>query len=249
MLRGMSESEEASALLLAGRKALVIGAGTAAGRAAAVALAAAGADVGCASVSIDGDEVMATRRTKRAVEALGRRAAEYAFDLQLGQNVRVSTRQVSKELGGLDILVTTAEAYLRRPAEKTSDAEWTRTLNLNLAGVFYACRSALGEMGERGGRIVAICSALAVRGGAERVAYSAAQHGVVGLIRALAAETAARGITANVIALDWLHGGEDGAAPDSVSDELGPLVVRLTSDAGEATSGETFTLRAPSSQG
>lgn len=236
---------------LAGRKALVIGAGTAAGRAAALALAGAGADVACASPSIDGEEVMATRRTKRAVEALGRRAAEYAFDLQLGQNVRVSTRQVSKELGGLDILVTASEAYLRRPAEKTSDAEWTRTLNLNLGGAFYACRSALGEMGDRGGRLVAICSALAVRGAAERAAYSAAQHGVVGLMRALAEETAGRGITANVIVLDWLHGGEDGSGvPEPGSPEaLGALVVRLTSPDGADVSGEVFTLRTPGGEG
>ena len=123
-----------------------------AGRGVALALATAGADVACAATSLDGDEVMAVRRTRRAVEAEGRRTAEYAFDLALGANVRVSTRQVAKELGGLDILVTAAHTPLRRPLEKVSDAEWARALNVGLSGVFYAVRAAVGEM-KQGGAI------------------------------------------------------------------------------------------------
>src|SRR5579883_490916 len=186
---------------LAGRRALVLGAGTAAGRAAALALAQAGADVAVAAGSLDGDEVMAVRRVRRAIEAAGRRSAEYAFDLTLGQNVRVSTRQVAKEMGGLDLLVYAADAELRRPAEKTSDSEWTRVLNVNLSGAFYACRAALGEMHERGGRIVLLGSVLAEQGAAESAAYCAAKAGLGGLVRALAVETAERSITVNLIAL------------------------------------------------
>ena len=99
---------------LSGKKALVLGAGTPAGGAAARALAQAGADVAVASTSLDGDEVMAVRRVRRAVEQAGRRAAEYSFDLTLPTNVRVSTRQVAKEMGGLDLLVNAADLYLRR---------------------------------------------------------------------------------------------------------------------------------------
>lgn len=232
---------------LAGRKALVIGAGTPAGRAAAVALAAAGADVAVAAGSVEGEEVMAVRRARRAIEALGRRTAEYAFDLSLGANVRVSTRQVAKELGGLDILVNAADAYLRRGAESTSDSDWSRVLNLNLSGVFYATRSALKEMEGHGGRIITITSVLGERGAAESAAYCAARHGVVGLTRALAAEYAGRGVTVNAIALGWLQGVEAAVSPLPVTDAaatdaIGPLVFYLASEAGRLVNGQVIAL-------
>ncbi len=228
----MSEAETP----LEGKRALVLGAGTAAGRAAAVALAQAGADVAVAAGSLDGDEVMAVRRVRRAVEAAGRRSAEYAFDLTLGQNVRVSTRQVAKEMGGLDLLVYAADAELRRPAEKTSDAEWTRVLNVNLSGAFYACRAALGEMAERGGSIVLLTSALAERGAAESAAYCAAKAGIVGLVRALAIETADRRIAVNAIALS----GPQGGANEAELAALGPATVQLASQAGATTTGNVL---------
>jgi len=225
---------------LANGRALVIGAGTAAGRAAALALARAGADVACAATSLDGDEVMATRRTRRAVEALGRRAPEYAFDLALGQNVRVSMRQVAKDLGGLDVLVLAADPYLRGPAAQTSDAEWTRALAGGLGGVFYACRSALHEMSERGGRIVCLVSGLALRGAPGHAAYCAAQHGIIGLVRALAAECAGQGITVNAVALERLH-AEGGQPAEAAEDEtLGALIVLLASPAGAGMTGQVI---------
>jgi NAD(P)-dependent dehydrogenase (short-subunit alcohol dehydrogenase family) len=238
-------------LELAGKRALVIGAGTPAGRAAAVALAAAGADVAVASGSIDGDEVMAVRRARRAIEALGRRTAEYAFDLTLGANVRVSTRQVAKEIGGLDILVNAADVYLRRSTESTSDSDWSRVLNVNLNGVFYACRSALKEMEEHGGAIVNVCSVLGERGGVESAAYCAARHGVIGLTRALALEYAGRNIRVNAVALGWLQGVPQDISPlppasmpeksDAVQ-SVGPLVVYLVSAASGFVNGQVFTL-------
>jgi len=228
----MSEAETP----LAGRRALVLGAGTAAGRAAAVALAQAGADVAVAAGSLDGDEVMAVRRVRRAVEAAGRRSAEYAFDLTLGQNVRVSTRQVAKEMGGLDLMVYAADAELRRPAEKTNDSEWMRVLNVNLSGAFYACRAALGEMHERGGSIILLGSVLAERGATESAAYCAAKAGLEGLVRALAVETADRQIGVNVIAL------EPAAAADTQARELalGALVVQLAGDTHAMTTGNVL---------
>ncbi|HLZ69695.1 MAG TPA: SDR family NAD(P)-dependent oxidoreductase [Dehalococcoidia bacterium] len=225
-----------TAVGLAGRRALVLGAGTAAGRAAALALAEAGADVAVAAGSLDGDEVMAVRRVRRAVEAAGRRAAEYAFDLALGQNVRVSTRQVAKEMGGLDLLIYAADAFLRRPTEKTSDAEWTRVLGVNLSGAFYACRAALGEMAAHGGRIVLLSSVLAERGEAESAAYCAAKAGLTGLVRAIALEVAERGITINAFALSAPGGGESEAELAA----LGRLIVQLASDAGATTTGNVL---------
>ncbi len=239
---------------LSGKRALVLGAGSAAGRAIAIALAGAGADVAVASASLDGEEVMACRRTRRAVEALSRRSAEYAFDVTLGQNVQVSTRQVAKEMGGLDVLVYAVSRPLDRPAEKTTDAEWTRTLAVNLGGAFFACRAAAREMQSRGGRIILVTSNLAERGLENAAALVAAQHGVVGLTRALALEFARRGIRVNAIAAGWLE-GSPGAGESSEenllvryvpmrrlghAEELGGLAVYLASDASDYITGQVL---------
>jgi NAD(P)-dependent dehydrogenase (short-subunit alcohol dehydrogenase family) len=218
---------------LTGRRALVIGAGTPGGRAAAVALAAAGADVAVAAGSIDGDEVMAVRRARRQIEALGRRTAEYAMDLSLGANVRVSVRQVAKELGGLDILVNAADAYLRKDSDAISDAEWARAMSVNLTGVFYACRAAVKEM-TSGGAIINVCPWIAEPWSARSSAYLAARHGVVGLSHALAAEYAPRGIRVAAILVD-VTADLDGVIPFSALpasagvDALGRLVVLTAS--------------------
>ena len=240
---------------LGGKKALVLGAGSPAGRAIAVALAEAGADVAVASSSIDGEEVMACRRTRRAVEAAGRRSAEYAFDVTLGQNVQVSTRQVSKEMGGLDILVYAVSTVLHRPAEKITDAEWTRSLAINLSGAFFACRAAAREMlAARSGRILLVTSNLGERGLGGASMLVTAQHGLVGLTRSLAVEFADRGVRVNAIAAGWLEGTPGAGEPTDENllvryipmrrlgkpAELGPLAVYLASDAADYITGQVL---------
>jgi NAD(P)-dependent dehydrogenase (short-subunit alcohol dehydrogenase family) len=237
------------------KKALVLGAGTPAGRAIAVALAEAGADVAVAAASIDGDEVMACRRTRRAVEALGRRSAEYAFDVTLGQNVQVSTRQVAKEMGGLNILVYAASLNLARPLERTSDSEWNRSIAVNLSGAFYACRAAVREMAAAGGgRIILVTSNLGERGLPDASMLVTAHHGLIGLTRALAIELADRDIRVNAIAAGWLEGAPGAGEPNEENllvryipmrrlgkpEELGPLAVYLASDASDYITGQVL---------
>src|SRR5438105_7490850 len=110
-----------------GQRALVIGAETPAGGAIARALIGAGVDLGLATMRAD-EGVLVARRLQREAEAAGRTAATYAFDVTLGQNVKVSTRQVAKELGGLDILVSAPDRFLAAPLARTTDSDLAQVM-------------------------------------------------------------------------------------------------------------------------
>ena len=228
-----------SSVSLDGKNALVLGAGTPAGRRIAVALAEAGTDVAVASSSLDGEEVMACRRTRRAVEGVGRRSVEYAFDVTLGQNVQVSTRQVAKEMGGLDILVWAVHAPLAAPLEKITDAQWSRSLAMNLTGAFFACRAAVREMLPRGwGRVLLVISGPLEPWG-EHAAVRTAQLGLIGLARVLAEEFGARGITTHALGVDAPAAviGEPAELPPDQPRELGAVAAYLCSTESDMTNG------------
>src|SRR5690349_3256801 len=107
---------------LAGRKGLVIGVETLAGGTIAAALGLEGAALGLATMRAD-EGVLAARRIQRQLREAGRQATTYAFDVTLGQNVKVSTRQVAKELGGLDFLVSASDLPLEAPLNRLTDSE------------------------------------------------------------------------------------------------------------------------------
>src|SRR5438034_6138170 len=90
---------------LTGKRALVIGAGAPAGRAIALALGEAGADVTVSSATSDGDEVLRARKVQQELTKMGRRSSTVATDVTLGAGVQVMVRQVAKEMDGIDILV------------------------------------------------------------------------------------------------------------------------------------------------
>jgi NAD(P)-dependent dehydrogenase (short-subunit alcohol dehydrogenase family) len=176
---------------LAGRHALVTGGGTGIGAAIAIGLARAGA-----SVTICG----------RRLQPLQAIAAGEA-------NIRAASADVSDELSmialydqaeaagqPIDVVVANAGMAESAPAHDTSLELWNRTINVNLTGAFLSVKPALAAMRQRGfGRIVFIASTAGLKGYAYVAAYVAAKHGVVGLARALALETAAHGITVNAI--------------------------------------------------
>lgn len=252
---------------LSGKRALVVGAGAPAGAAIALALAEAGADVVVSSVTNDGDEVLRVKAVQKQVAALGRRSASMATDVTLGQGVQVMVRQVAKELGGIDLLVNAPDLFLGKAADATTDMEFNRVLQVNLAGTFHACRAAGKEMirqatgegapaaGASGGRIINVASVLGERAIANAAAYCAAQAGILNLTRALATEWGPHGITVNAIAQGWMEhtaaiGNPDPAANQTVrfvpmkragaADELAPLAVYLASDACGYISGQVL---------
>jgi NAD(P)-dependent dehydrogenase (short-subunit alcohol dehydrogenase family) len=109
--------------------------------------------------------------------------------------------QAAEAAGGpFGIVVANAGMAESAPAHKTSLELWTRTLDVNLTGAFLSVKPALAAMRERGwGRIVFIASTAGLKGYAYVAPYVAAKHGVVGLARALAVETAKAGITVNAV--------------------------------------------------
>jgi NAD(P)-dependent dehydrogenase (short-subunit alcohol dehydrogenase family) len=169
---------------------------TAAGRALALALAEAGADVAAVAARDDAESALAAKRVSGQVARLGRRSPAQAIDAALATAVQVMTRQVAKELGGLDILVACLDQPQASPSERLSEPEWARLVGLNLSALFFACRSAAREMARQGGG--AILAVLPQAG--QGAAYAALKAAALELVRGLAQEYGGQGVRLNALA-------------------------------------------------
>lgn len=167
---------------LFGRRALVTGGAKGIGRAIADALAEAGANVAILG------------RDKVALAESG--YAWLAVDVTDGPAL---TRAID-QLGPFDILVNNAGGAFSATFGRHSRADWDGMLALNLTSCFTACHAVLPAMISHGyGRIVSVASTAGLKGYAYTVAYCAAKHGLIGLTRALAVETARAGVTVNAV--------------------------------------------------
>jgi len=190
---------------LAGKAALVIGASNPLGRAAAVALAEAGADVGVATTTRSPREEVTANSCANEIWALNRKGFALAIDAADESDVDLSIERTVAEFGRLDILVNAPDLHFATPLTDISLAEWRRVIDANLTSVFLACRAAAREMlNQESGRIVNISSVLAERGMANGSAYCAAQAGVLNMTRALALEWAKSGVTVNGVGAGWI---------------------------------------------
>lgn len=178
------------------RVSLVTGASRGIGRATALALAADGRAVACAY----GTDDAGAKETVRLVEEAGGQAAAYQADVGDPDAVRAMVKAVTGELGPPAILVANAGANKDGLAVRYDLGDWDRLLRVNLTGAFLCIQAALPNMMKaRWGRIVAVSSAIALRGNPGQSAYGASKSGLVGMIRSVAKEYAGRGITANAI--------------------------------------------------
>src|SRR6185437_6887455 len=114
------------------------------------------------------------------------------------------------EYGRIDVLVNNAGVSLLRPAEETTAQQWRRVLDVNLTGPFLLSRALGAAMLAAGsGSIVNIASIAGLHGIADRAAYNASKHGLIGLTRTLAAEWGGRGVRVNAVCPAWIKTGMD----------------------------------------
>jgi NAD(P)-dependent dehydrogenase (short-subunit alcohol dehydrogenase family) len=180
---------------LAGKRAVVTGASRGIGRAIALALARAGADV-VVSARTEG-EIAALASE---IRALGRQAWAIPCDVTDPAAVERLGAEALTATGGVDVLVNNAGASGSHKFAGHPDELWHRMLAINLTGVYYVCKAFVPAMVERrGGRIITIASTAARSGSRYIAAYVASKHGVLGLTRALATEMVAHQITVNAI--------------------------------------------------
>ncbi len=186
---------------LAGRTALVTGCRRGIGKAAAVALAAAGADIVGVSASLEpGSDVAA------AVEAHGRSFQPYRCDFADRAAVYDLIAAVRREVERVDILVNNAGTIARAPATEHPDELWDRVLEVNLTAQFVLTRELGREMLERAsGKIVFVASLLSFQGGITVPGYAASKSGIAGLTKALANEWAAGGVNVNAVAPGYVR--------------------------------------------
>ncbi|KAB8140036.1 2-dehydro-3-deoxy-D-gluconate 5-dehydrogenase KduD [Chloroflexia bacterium SDU3-3] len=185
---------------LDGRVALVTGSTRGLGRALALALAEAGADI----ATLDRSDAAETRAQ---IEALGRRCASLRCDLATASvaELAAAVAQAEDALGGLDILVNNAGIIRRADALDFTEQDWDDVTQVNLKALFFLSQAAARAMLRRGGgKIIHIASMLSYQGGVCVPAYAAAKSGVAGLTRALANEWAAHGINVNAIAPGYM---------------------------------------------
>jgi 2-deoxy-D-gluconate 3-dehydrogenase len=179
---------------LDGRVAVVTGGTKGIGRAIALALADAGADI--AVVSRKDDPALAL-----AITSSGRRYFHTSADLTQRAATRAVIPAVVDRLGTVDILVNNAGLILRTPAVDFSEDDWDATLAIDLSAAFILSQAAGRVMLAKGrGKIINVASVLSVQGGVNVVAYAAAKHGLAGLTKALANEWARQGVNVNALA-------------------------------------------------
>jgi 2-dehydro-3-deoxy-D-gluconate 5-dehydrogenase len=186
---------------LEGKIALVTGCNKGIGKAMALALAEAGADIigVSSSMPLSGSEI------EQEVTALGRRFRAYACDLSNRQAILAFLAQVVAENPVIDILVNNAGTILRKPAADHDDELWDKVLAVNLDAPFVISREIGRRMVERGsGKIIFTASLLTFQGGVNVPGYAASKGAIGSLVKALANEWAGKGVNDNAIAPGYI---------------------------------------------
>ncbi|MCH8494196.1 MAG: 2-dehydro-3-deoxy-D-gluconate 5-dehydrogenase KduD [Balneolales bacterium] len=240
---------------LEGKTALVTGASRGLGRAIAVALAEAGADVVCA-----GSRPGSADETAEIIRKFGRNSWSVSGDLSTSDGVAKLTKDSFALCDHIDILVNNAGTIERYPAVDYPESAWNNVIQTNLNAVFHLCREFGSKMVDRNeGKIINIASLLSFSGGITVPSYTASKHAVAGLTKALANEWAASNIQVNAVAPGYFKTDNTQALQDNKKryaeissripagrwgdpKDLGGAVVFLASPAANYVNGHILTV-------
>ncbi|MGD8190164.1 3-oxoacyl-[acyl-carrier-protein] reductase [Brevibacillus ginsengisoli] len=238
--------------MLNGKVALVTGASRGIGRAIALRLAQAGANV---VVNYAGSEGAAAE-TVAAIKELGREAIMVRANVGNADEVNNMFKEVLDQFGQIDILVNNAGITRDNLIMRMKEEEWDEVIDINLKGVFNCIKAATRPMmKQRSGSIINITSVVGVMGNAGQANYVAAKAGVIGLTKTTARELASRNITVNAVAPGFIETDMTAKLPEDVrsglmsqiplgklgkADDIAQVVLFLASDAASYMTGQTL---------
>jgi len=238
--------------MLNGKIALVTGASRGIGKAIALTLAEAGADV---VVNYAGSE-QAAEDVVQAIRSLGRRAEKVQANVSQSAQVEEMVKFTLETFGKLDILVNNAGITRDNLIMRMKEEEFDEVIDTNLKGVFNCVKAVTRPMmKQRSGTIINISSVVGVLGNPGQANYVAAKAGVIGLTKAAARELASRNITVNCIAPGFIDSDMTGKLSDELktamlgqiplsrmghANEIASVVKFLASDAASYMTGQTL---------
>lgn len=203
---------------LLGKTAFITGGSRGIGRACALTLASAGADIAIGSSQTGGTCAQAVCQE---VQELGRRALAYQFDVCVSGEVDEACRRVIEDFSSVDILVNNAGVTRDRSFRKMDRREWDEVIQTDLTAVFAITQALIEPMAERGwGRIINISSIVGEIGNFGQANYAAAKAGLIGFTKTLAREYAKKGVTVNAIAPGFIRTRMLDNVPENVLQSL-----------------------------
>ena len=203
---------------LLGKKAFVTGGSRGIGRACALTLAAAGADVavGSSPVGVDAAEDVC-----REIREMGRQSQAYAFDVGARGDVETMCARVNNEFEAIDILINNAGVTRDGLFRKMDRGAWDEVINTNLSSVFDITQRFIDGMAARGwGRVINISSIVGRIGNFGQANYAAAKAGLIGFTKTLAREYARKGVTVNAIAPGFVRTRMLDGVPDKAMEAV-----------------------------
>jgi 3-oxoacyl-[acyl-carrier protein] reductase len=202
---------------IAGKVAIITGAGSGMGRATAHLFADEGAKVAVVDVNREGVDRVASEITDA-----GGTAAAWAIDVTNARAIVTLVSEVVARFGGVDILVNNAGVSLPAPIDSDDfDQAWARTLAVNLTAHVQLIRACLPHLkAQRSGRIVNIASTEGLGATAFISPYTSSKHGVIGLTRSLAVELGSQGVTVNCICPGPINTGMTAVIPDEAKQKF-----------------------------